>query len=788
MVGRTLGHYRLLEPIGSGGMGVVYRARDLRLERGVALKVLPEGTLGDEAARRRFRHEALALSQLNHPNIATVHDFDRQEGVDFLVLEHIEGETLDVRLGRGALAEREVAKLGAQLAAGLEAAHRQGVVHRDLKPGNLRVTPDGRLKILDFGLARLVRPLPDQTTLATLTDTQTIVGTLPYMAPEQLAGERADARSDLYSAGAVLYEMATGRRPFPQSGAPQLMYAIMNEAPEAPSAVYRGVSPGLESVILKALEKDPELRYQSARELRVDLERASAPSATRDSRIGRRRKAWRARPAAAVLALGVVALAVSLWVFDPGGWRGRLTGGSEALSSLAVLPLSNLSGDPRQEYFADGMTDELITSLGKISALTVIARSSIMEYKGRGRPLREIARALKVGAVLEGSVLRAGEQARVSVQLIAVATGRVVWSESYERSLRDVIALQSEVALAIAREIQVKLTPQEQSQLSVSRPVDPEAHEAYLRGRYEWNRATGEGFRKALRHFELALEKDSRFAPAYAGLADAYSQLSSTYMDVGEAMPRARAAALQALALDSTLAAAHAALAHVRFVHDYDWPAAEKGFRRALELNPGEVTAHQNYGYLLLTTGRFALATRELRRAREIDPLSPFVAVMNLWPLNEGRRYDEAVVEAEKLLRLSPDLYTARIILAQALFHRGERQRALQEFETVAKQAAAVPMGGAWLGWAYGRTSRRREAERILAELASAPPDRFVQPYARALVLVGLDRKTEALEWLEKGVDGHTEEVVFIKVEPALDPLRSDPRFEALLRRLGYAR
>src|SRR5436309_18871 len=488
MIGRTLGHYRIESQIGAGGMGVVYLAHDERLHRDVALKVLPADTLADETARRRFRHEAQALSKLNHPNIATVHDFDSQEGMDFLVMEHIPGMGLDERLAGGPLAEKEAVKLGVQLAHGLEAAHREGVVHRDLKPGNLRITPDGRLKILDFGLAKGLRQ-GEGTDLTSLTTVGEVVGTLAYMAPEQVRGERVDARTDLYAAGAVLYEMATGRRAFPQGSAPELMYTILNQEPEPPSTVRRGISAGLDALARKALAKDPELRYQPARELGVDLERVggAGPAGRRRERRGRR---WARVPVVVAGALAVLLGALAL--LDPGGVRERLLRGPQtgAIQSLAVLPLENLSGDPQQEYFADGMTEELITTLAKISALTVISRSSVMRFKGRHPPLVEIARQLQIGTVIEGSVLRSGSRVRISATLVQAATGKSLWAENYERDLSDVLTLQGEVARAIAKQIQVRLSPRDRVRLEATRRVDPRAHEAYLRGRYAWSLAT----------------------------------------------------------------------------------------------------------------------------------------------------------------------------------------------------------------------------------------------------------------------------------------------------------
>ena len=479
MVGKTLSRYRILAKLGAGGMGEVYRAHDERLQRDVALKVLPAHTLADEAARKRFRKEALALSKLNHPNIATVHDFDTQDGVDFLVMEYVAGATLAKRITDGALPEKEVAQLGIQIAAALEEAQEKGVVHRDLKPGNVMVTPKGQAKVLDFGLAKLVRPLDDTAATMSLTETPAAAGTLPYMSPEQLQGKPVDVRTDLYALGAVLYEMGTGQRAFPERESHRLITAILHETPQTPRALNREVSAGLESIIFKALEKDPERRYQSARELRVDLDRLSGPEP---------------------------------FVVAP---RRR--------ESIAVLPLANLSGDPEQDYFADGMTEALITELGKIGALRVISRRSVMRYRGSDKSLPEIARELDVETVVEGSALRSGDRVRITAQLIHAATDSQLWAERYERNLRDILALQGEVTTAIAREINVKLTPQEQARLASARPVNPEAHEAYLKGRFLLSRFSPEHLDTALEYFELALEKDPHYAKAYAGISTTWN-------------------------------------------------------------------------------------------------------------------------------------------------------------------------------------------------------------------------------------------------------------------------
>ncbi|MFQ5777854.1 MAG: protein kinase, partial [Terriglobia bacterium] len=574
MIGKTLSHYRIVEKIGAGGMGEVYRARDERLERDVAVKVLPTGTLADEAARKRFRKEALALSKLNHPHIATVFDFDTQDGLDFLVMEYVPGPSLAETLGDGALSEKEVVRLGGQIASALEEAHGQRVVHRDLKPGNIALTARGDAKVLDFGLAKLVRPVSQATTLDSLSETQGMAGTLPYMAPEQLRGEEVDARTDIHALGAILYEMVTGRRPFPETHGPRLTDAILHQAPPPPGRLKPNLSTRLEEIILKCLEKEPEHRYQSAKELLVDLRRPATPTGVSPRQVpgGSARLRLMVRLGAVGIAVG--ALLVALVGLNVGGLRDRLTGSvrSGQITSLAVLPLDNLMNDPEQDYFVDGMTEAVITELSKIGALKVISRTSVMRYKETDKSLRAIAADLGVDAIVEGSVLRSGDRVRITAQLIDASTDEHLWADNFDRSLGDILALHSDVAQAIAREIKIAVTPEEEAHLASARPVNPEAHEAYLKGDYHWNKFTREGFAQSLGYFQQAIEIDPDYAPAYAGMARAYSVLGVFGGLVpSETHPKAKTAALKALELDDTLAQAHVALGMTMLLYDWDW-------------------------------------------------------------------------------------------------------------------------------------------------------------------------------------------------------------------------
>ncbi|MFQ5816610.1 MAG: protein kinase [Terriglobia bacterium] len=789
MIGKTLGHYRVLEKIGAGGMGEVYRAHDERLDRDVALKVLPAGALADAAARKRFRKEALALSKLNHPNIETVYDFDTQEGVDFLVMEHIGGESLAEKVAQGALGEKEVGRLGMQLAEGMAAAHAAGVVHRDLKPGNLRVTPDGRLKILDFGLAKLLRPVaePGAAPTESLTETRGITGTLPYMAPEQLRGEEVDARADLWAAGAVLYEMATSQRPFKGKTGYELSSAILNQAPQPPSELNRHVSPELERIILKCLEKDPEHRYQSARELLADFRRLTAPA------VEVPRRQVPAGSARLLLRLGGVGLAVvvllavlfGLNVGRVGEWLGM--GGATRIDSIAVLPLANLSGDPEQEYFVDGMTEALITELSKIGALKVISRTSAMRYKGTDKPLPQIARELGVDAVVEGSVLRVGEQVRITAQLVEAATDRHLWAESYQRGLTDILALQSEVARAIAREIKVTVTPAEEARLARARPVNPEVYELYLRGRYHCAQWTPKEMNKAVEYLQQAIERDPGYAPAHAELATCYTVLAFfDYLLPREAYPKTRAAANKALEIDDRLAEAHVALGGMSWYFEWNLQEAEREYKQAIELNPNHSMAHVWSAYTLGEAGRWEEAVAAARRAQELDPLS-------LWANNAAgevfylkREYDQAIKEFGKNLDLDPNDAGAYYFLAWPYEQKGIYAEAIALLEKAVTLSESVPIYVAGLGHAYALAGKRSEALKILDQLQGQTTLMPPSPFDMALVYIGLGDKEKAFEWLEKAYEERSMRLVFLKEGPRFDSLRSDPRFQDLLRRMNF--
>jgi len=785
LTGQALGHYRITEKIGSGGMGVVYRARDEHLDREVAIKVLPQGMLADDASRRRFRNEALALSKLNHPNVATIYDFDTQLGLDFLVMEYISGLPLGDKLAEASLPEKQVIALGTQLAEGLSAAHESGVVHRDLKPGNLRLTPDGRLKILDFGLAKLRASAAAISRSETLSETHPIAGTLPYMAPEQVLGGEIDERTDIHAAGAVLYEMATGQRAFPAMDRSHLASAILRSSPRPVAALNPRLSAELARIIGKCLEKEAEDRYQSAKELAIDLRRLQSGILSGVQSPSTATPRWSTKP----VGLGLVVsafLAFVLLVFYIGTWRALIFGGPAAphIESLAVLPLVNLSGDPQQEYFADGMTEELITNLGKIAALRVISRTSIMQYKETKKPLSTIAGELNVDAVVEGSVMHSGNRVRITAKLVQAKAERDLWGDSYERDASDILALQAEVAQAIAKQVQAKLTPQEHRLIAGSRPVSPAAQEAYLLGRYHWNKFTQDEMKRAREYFEQAVAIDPTYAPPYAGLADYFA--NDYELPPQLALDKAKDYAEKASAIDETLAEAHLSLSDIRY-NQWDWRGAEQEFKRTLQLNPNYAEAHRMYAIYLSALGRGQEASTEIHTAQQLDPLSVSVSVSAGWVAYFARHYDLAIDKCQRVQEIDTRNVSAYDCLGSSYLAKGMYEQAVSECQSAFRLSGSDPDRALCLGQAYAALGKTAETRKLLEHLHRVSQHRHVPPYFFAILHSALGENEQAFAWLEKGYEQRDPFLVWIKVSPAADGLRRDQRLTDLVRRLALS-
>ena len=736
-------------------MGVVFRAQDPRLERDVAIKVLKQDALHDEDSKRRFRLEARALSQLLHPNIATLFDFDSDGGVDFLVLEFVPGESLARALANGPLPETRARAIALDVTEGLQSAHEKGIVHRDLKPGNIVITPRGRAKVLDFGLARVMPGAGDLTQSAPASGPSALVGTVPYMSPEQVRDGRVDASSDLYALGALLFEMTTGRRPFAGDDVLSLLYQIAHEPAPLLRAIRPGLSAELERVVARCLEKAPLRRFSDAGALLRALRGESS-----DDGWPAPRAAWSPRGVAE-------------------------SGPGSGIRSLVVLPFENRSGDPAQEFFADGMTDALIADLAQIAALRVISRTSAMRFKGTHPPLSEIARELRVDAVVEGSALQVGGRVRITVQLVDVASDRNLWAKSYERGLNDILGLQSEVARAIADEIRIQVTPDEQARLRSKGAVNPAAHVGYLQGSFLWNRFTGESVKEAIQRYEEAIAIDPNYAAAYAGLADSYIMLANHHiLPPREGYTLGRKAAERGLSLDESLAELHTSLSWIHRLFDWDWPGAERESLRALQLNPGYAFGRSRYALLLSGMGRHEEAIAEAERAHQLDPLNLLTYTVMGDTLFYARRFERSVVPYRKCLELDPTFGAAHTDLARSLEHLGRPDEAVDEFVRGTAGSDGLPRPSSGLAILYARAGRLEEARATLQAVQEMAQKQFVSPYGIASYYAVIGDNDRALDWLEKAYSERDGTLVWLKVHPRLDGLRGEPRFRDLLARL----
>ncbi|MBN1831642.1 MAG: protein kinase [Deltaproteobacteria bacterium] len=762
MTGRTLGHYRVADLLGKGGMGEVYRARDLKLGREVAIKVLPQDFADNRDRLARFQREAKLLASLNHPHICTIYDIDEYMGHHFIVMELIEGRTLKQHMLQRRMKMDEILSLVLEVNDGLEAAHAKGMIHRDIKPTNIVITATGHAKILDFGLAKLLSELPSEQEekraleLSTetagdhLTRAGMVVGTAAYMSPEQALGSELDARTDLFSLGIVLYEMATGRLPFQGDTPAAQSDSLLHKTPTSPSRLNPNVSRSLERIICRMLEKDREIRYQSAKDLLADLkylkQELSSDFAAEFSGV-------KAHP---------------------------------HLPSLAVLAFTNMSADKENEYFCDGLSEEIINALCNVRELKVVARTSAFAFKGKEVDIRAVGEKLNVGTVLEGSVRKSGQRLRITAQLINVEDGYHIWSGQFDREMKDIFDIQEEISLSIVDQLKLNLLKGEKEKILKRHTEDPEAYELYLKGLHFWRRRYERGLQKSLQYFQLAAEKDPGYTLPHVGIANAFGILGVyAFMPPDPAYTRARAAANKALEIDPELAEVYASLGWISMWYDRDWPAAETHFKKAIRMKPDYPEAHLWYGNLLACMGRADDSIQEMRKGKELEPLEPAPPTHVGWALYFARRFDESIEELREVMASDPEFSLPYMVLSGNFMAKKMWSEAIDASQKFVELSAGSVISLSFLGVAYGLAGMKDEALRILERLDELSKDHYVGPFFRAYVWTALGEKDKALENLEKAYEGKESFMAWIKVWPSIDNLRSEPRFQALLTKMN---
>ena len=789
MIGQTISHYRILEQLGAGGMGVVYKAYDSRLDRALALKFLPENLAQQPQALDRFRREARAASALNHPGICTIYDIGEQDGRAFIAMEFIDGETLRSHINGKPLPLEEILRLGIQVAEALEAAHAEGIIHRDIKPANIFVTKRGLAKVLDFGLAKLVPKglaEADQNSSGGTPDSNSIVGiisgTPSYMSPEQVRGDDLDPRTDIFSLGLLLYEMATGRQAFGGGTGGMIIEAVLTRAPAPVRSINPDIPHRLEEIIDKALHKDREHRYQDAAALLTDLQ-----GLKRDADSGK------TEPKKGADSIGISTTG-SLPRMGRGTARASTTQSgsprteriSKTIGSLAVLPFENLSRDPENDYLSDGITGSLIHILATVPKLRVMAQSTVFRYKGRQIDPQAVGRELNVRAVLTGRMMQSGGSLRIGTELVDVATGSQLWGAQFDRKPGDIFVIQDEISNEISGKLRLQLTGAEKKRLTIRHTEDAEAYRLYLKGRHHWNRWTEEGFYKAIGYFQQAVEKDPAYALAYTGIAESYVLLGwNSYLSPKDAFPKGKAAALTALELDPNLGEAHTPLAAALWLHDWQWERAQKEFQRSLELNPSYPTANHWYAEFVMTMGRHTEAIAKMKNSQELDPLSLILNVGIGWAFYNARRYDEGAEQLLRTVELDPNYPVTHWFLGLLYRKTGRYDAAIAAGEKGVALSGGGPLIRAALAHTLGKAGRPAEARKILDDLTELAKRKYVTPHFLAGIHIGLAEHDRAIEYLEKSFDERSHWLIYLHFDPSMDDLRDHPRFQELLGRIG---
>ncbi len=776
--GDRLGPYEILAPIGAGGMGEVYRARDSRLGREVAIKVLPEHLANNAQALARFEREAKTVAALSHPNILVLFDVGAHEGIHYAVTELLEGETLRDRFSRSPISWRKTVELGVALADGLAAAHGKDIVHRDVKPGNIFLTADGQVKILDFGLARFQPQISSQDETLTMDETQpgTVMGTVGYMSPEQVRGETAGPPSDIFSLGCVLYEALTGRQPFTGKSAADTMAAILKEDPPAIADTGKQAPVELERVIDRCLAKNPAQRFHSAHDLAFAL-RGLLGTAGEKPEAAAEPRASRLRMTLAIAAAVVILAGAGLFY-----WRSHR---AQSIDSLAVLPFANMSGNSDTDYLSDGITESLMDSLSELPNLKVMSRSAVSRYKGKEPDVPSVGRDLGVRAVLTGRITQRGENLIVSAELVDVSDNSRLWGEQYNRKLADALAVQNDIAHQIVDKLRLRLSSTQAAHMTTRQTANPEAYQLYLKGHYFAAQFSPEGLDKGMNYFRQAITLDPNYALAYDGMSYYYELVEEILMPASEAMPKAEEAARKALELDDSLVDTHVQMASNYTMYDFDWAAAEREFQRALGLNPNSAPAHEYHGWYLISQGRSDQAIQEGRRAVELDPLSAEIHSNLGWELYFARRYDQAALEFQKGLEVDPNYWWGYYLLGQAYAQQGRLDDARAEERKAAEIFGIV-------SWPLVETARDNalagklpEARQALRDLLASTQRMRISPYTIATVYAALGDKDQAFAQLEQAYAQRSFFLDFLKVDPELDSLRSDPRFQDLLARMN---